>query len=86
MQNEALRTRKRTLATLGADNIRCNAKNKKDEQPRPQQTSCQFNRVTCILLTSWYKNVDIKFSAHDAFLKKPSPGTLNNERLESQII
>jgi hypothetical protein len=28
------------------------------------------------------KNVDIKFSAHDAFLEKPSSGTLKVERLE----
>ena len=32
------------------------------------------------------KNVDIKFSAHDAFLEKPSSGTLKIEILESQII
>jgi hypothetical protein len=35
----------------------------------------------------WHnKNVDIKFSAHDAFLESPSSGTLKIERLESQII
>ena len=28
------------------------------------------------------KNVDIKFSAHDAFLEKPSSGTLKIGRLE----
>ena len=28
------------------------------------------------------KNVDIKFSAYDAFLVKPSSGTLKIERLE----
>ena len=32
------------------------------------------------------KKVDIKFSAHDAFLESPSSGTLKIERLESQII
>jgi hypothetical protein len=32
------------------------------------------------------KNVDIKFSAHDAFLEKPSSGTLKIEILGSQII
>jgi len=32
------------------------------------------------------KNVDIKFSAQDAFLEYPSSGTLKIERLESQII
>ena len=32
------------------------------------------------------KNVDIKFSAHDAFLEKPLSGTLEIERLDSQII
>jgi hypothetical protein len=32
------------------------------------------------------KNVDIKFSAHDAFLELPSSGTLKIERWESQII
>ena len=31
------------------------------------------------------KNVDVKFSAHDAFLELPSSGTLKIERLESQI-
>ena len=28
------------------------------------------------------KNVDIKISAHDTFLEKPSSGTFNIERLE----
>ena len=32
------------------------------------------------------KNVDIKFSAHNAFLEQPSSGTFNDKRLESQII
>jgi hypothetical protein len=32
------------------------------------------------------KDVNIKFSAHDAFLEKPSSGTLNIEIFESQII
>ena len=32
------------------------------------------------------KNVDIKFSAHDAFQELPSSGTLKIERLEWQII
>ena len=32
------------------------------------------------------KNVDIKFSAHDAFLEKPSSGTLKTKILENQII
>jgi len=32
------------------------------------------------------KNVDIKFSAHDAFLKQPSSGTLKAKIFESQII
>ena len=32
------------------------------------------------------KDVDIKLSAHDAFLEKPSSGTLKIEILESQII
>ena len=32
------------------------------------------------------KIVDIKFSAHDTFLEKPSSGTLKIERLESGII
>ena len=31
------------------------------------------------------KNVDIKFSAHDAFLEWPSSGTLKIEKLESHI-
>jgi hypothetical protein len=30
--------------------------------------------------------MDIKFNAHDAFLEYPSSGTLEIERLESQII
>ena len=32
------------------------------------------------------KNVDIKFSDHDTFLQLPSSGTLQIERLDSQII
>ena len=32
------------------------------------------------------ENVDIKFSAHDAFLKLPSSGMFKIERLESQIM
>jgi hypothetical protein len=32
------------------------------------------------------KIVDIKLSAHDTFLEKPSSGTLKIERLESGII
>jgi len=31
------------------------------------------------------KNVDIKFNAHDTFLKLPSSGTLKVEKLENQI-
>ena len=35
----------------------------------------------------WYnKNVDIKFTAHDAFPLQPSSGTLNIEIMQSQII
>jgi hypothetical protein len=30
------------------------------------------------------KTVDIKFSAHDAFLEQPSSGTLKIERLKNQ--
>jgi hypothetical protein len=36
--------------------------------------------------TECNKNVDIKFSAHDMFLEQPSSGTLEIEKLESQII
>ena len=43
--------------------------------------------------TLWYsttelnhKNVNIKLSAHDTFLEKPSSGKLKIERLESRII
>ena len=32
------------------------------------------------------KNVDIKYSAHNTYLEWPSSGTINIERLESQII
>jgi hypothetical protein len=32
------------------------------------------------------KNVDIKLSAHDAFLESPSSGTFKVENLENQII
>ena len=32
------------------------------------------------------KNVNIKFSAHDRFLKEPSSGTLNAKIFESQVI
>ena len=31
------------------------------------------------------KNLDIKFSAHDAFVEGPSSRTLKIERLESQL-
>ena len=31
------------------------------------------------------KSVDLKFSANDAFLEKPSSGTLTIQRLESQF-
>ena len=42
--------------------------------------------VSCIHTSSINKNVNIKFRTHDAFLEKPSSGTLNIERLESQVI
>ena len=46
-------------------------------------------RITYInksmILTS-NKNVDIKFSAHDAFLELPSSGTLKVKIFERQII
>ena len=32
------------------------------------------------------RNVDINFSAHDAFLESPSSGTLKIEKLEHHII
>jgi hypothetical protein len=32
------------------------------------------------------KKVDIKFSAHDAFPRQPSSGTLKDQIFESQII
>jgi hypothetical protein len=38
------------------------------------------------IVNIWNKNVDIKFNAHNAFLKAPSPGTLKVERLKNQII
>ena len=40
--------------------------------------------VTAIIV--YNKNVDIKFSAHDASLEQLSSGTLKIERLESHII
>ena len=46
--------------------------------------------LSCIAILSrrrtFNENVDIEFSAHDAFLEQPSSGTLKIERLESQII
>jgi len=42
--------------------------------------------VPCRLIhIQFNKNVDIKISAHDAFLEKPSSGTLKIERFDSQI-
>jgi hypothetical protein len=38
------------------------------------------------IMTQSNKKVDIKFSAHDTFLKSPSSGTLKVEILENQII
>ena len=32
------------------------------------------------------KNVDIKFSLHEAYLESPSSGTLKVEKLENQMI
>jgi hypothetical protein len=37
-------------------------------------------------MTAFNKNVDIKFSAHDAFLELSSSGMLKIEILETQII
>ena len=53
-------------------------------------TSVYNSRSQCIERI-WYtmlynKNVDIKFSAHDAFLGEPSSGTSKKEILESHII
>ena len=42
--------------------------------------------VSCIHTSSINKNVNIKFRTHDAFLEKPSSGTLKVHRVESQII
>ena len=42
--------------------------------------------TNCRMLFLHYENVDIKFSAHNAFLEKPSSGKLKTERLESQVI
>jgi hypothetical protein len=33
-----------------------------------------------------YENVDIKFSTHDVYLTRPSPGTLKSQKMEIQII
>ena len=53
-------------------------------------SECQLSALlvmkTSIFRNSINKNVDIKFSAHDAFLELHSSGTLKIERLESQII
>ena len=53
-------------------------------------SECQLSALlvikTSIFRNSINKNVDIKFSAHDAFLELHSFGTLKIERLESQII
>ena len=50
-----------------------------------------FRQFSCSMMVGGYgealvgMNVDIKFSAHDAFMEGPSSGTLKIERLESQI-
>jgi len=36
------------------------------------------------IVNIWNKNVDIKNSAHDAFLESPPSGTLKVDRLENQ--
>ena len=36
------------------------------------------------IVNIWNKNVDIKISAHDAFLESPPSGTLKVNRLENQ--
>jgi hypothetical protein len=45
-------------------------------------------RLVFLLITEYYsnKNVEIKLSAHDAFLESLSSGFLKVERLENQII
>jgi hypothetical protein len=42
--------------------------------------------TNCRMLFLHYENVDIKFSAHNAFLEKPSSDKLKTERLECQVI
>ena len=47
----------------------------------------KYTVVMCLVIyILCSKIVDIKFSAHDTFLEKPSSGTLKIERLESEII
>ena len=49
-------------------------------------TGDRENPIRINIQSECNENVDIKFSAHDSFLEQPSSGTLNVERLESQII
>jgi len=50
-------------------------------------TTCAIQTIyPNAIVNIWNKNVDIKFSEHNAFLKTPSPGTLKVERLKNQII
>ena len=63
------------------------------ETPRNVRAKCRqsFNHRRCSVhydrnKNDNVKNVDIKFSAHDAFLEYPSSGTLNIKKLESELI
>jgi len=56
-----------------------------------QKTNVEFSLFPPIWHFSWNvqyvnnKNVDIAYSSHNAFLEKPSSGTLKAKKLESQI-
>jgi hypothetical protein len=48
--------------------------------------SSSYRTRKCIYTYHINNNVDVQFSAHDAFLEYPSSDTLKFKRLESQII
>ena len=73
---------------------------KLNKNDRMQAYTNEWSNITCLYTKCFVfkclvveqinkkkkKNVDIKFSAHDAFLGKPSSGMIKIKRLESQII
>ena len=73
----------KTLQRIHVLNIE---KQEPDVYPEVNSDACKRNKFLHWRYLLCNKNVDIKFSAHDAFLEWPSSSTLNIEILESQII